>query len=36
MMALDACDAQDRNAFDEGMSKVVDSMVKVNKVMDGM
>ena len=34
--ALDACDSNDREAFDIGMSKVVKSMTKVNKVMDGM
>jgi len=33
--ALDACDANDRRAFDTGMEKVVTSMTKVNKVMDG-
>jgi indoleamine 2,3-dioxygenase len=33
--ALDACDSNDREAFDVGMSKVVTSMTKVNKVMDG-
>ena len=34
--ALDACSKNDRQAFDIGMSKVVQSMIKVNKVMDGM
>jgi indoleamine 2,3-dioxygenase len=34
--ALDACDARDRNAFNVGLEKVVSSMTKVNKVMDGM
>jgi indoleamine 2,3-dioxygenase len=36
MSALDACDANDREAFDVGMQKVVSSMTRVNKVMDGM
>ncbi|KAF8863514.1 indoleamine 2,3-dioxygenase gamma type [Acephala macrosclerotiorum] len=34
--ALDACDSGDRAAFNSGMEKVVASMKKVNKVMDGM
>jgi indoleamine 2,3-dioxygenase len=34
--ALDACESNDREAFDVGMNKVVQSMTKVNKVMDGM
>lgn len=34
--ALDACDANDRKAFNVGMNKVVSSMTKVNKVMDGV
>ncbi|KAG0652796.1 hypothetical protein D0Z07_0059 [Hyphodiscus hymeniophilus] len=34
--ALEACDSNDREAFDAGMGKVVQSMIKVNKVMDGM
>lgn len=33
--ALDACDTGDRAAFNSGMEKVVASMTKVNKVMDG-
>lgn len=33
--ALDACDSNDRSAFNSGMEKVVSSMTKVNKVMDG-
>jgi indoleamine 2,3-dioxygenase len=33
--ALDACDNDDRVAFNVGMNKVVQSMTKVNKVMDG-
>lgn len=33
--ALDACDLNDRAAFNSGMEKVVSSMTKVNKVMDG-
>lgn len=33
--ALDACDKKDRAAFNIGMEKVVQSMIKVNKVMDG-
>ena len=33
--ALEACLVQDREAFDVGMGKVVQAMVKVNKVMDG-
>ncbi|KIN05700.1 hypothetical protein OIDMADRAFT_154110 [Oidiodendron maius Zn] len=36
MLALDACEANDRHAFDVGMQKVVSSMTRVNKVMDGM
>lgn len=32
--ALDACASNDRAAFDGGMEKVVQAMVKVNKVMD--
>jgi indoleamine 2,3-dioxygenase len=36
MSALDACEANDRQAFDVGMQKVVSSMTRVNKVMDGM
>jgi indoleamine 2,3-dioxygenase len=34
--ALDACDARDRDAFNAGLEKIVSSMTKVNKVMDGM
>jgi indoleamine 2,3-dioxygenase len=34
--ALNACDANDRQAFDVGMQKVVSSMTRVNKVMDGV
>lgn len=34
--ALDACESNDREAFDIGMNKVVQAMTKVNKVMDGM
>jgi indoleamine 2,3-dioxygenase len=34
--ALDACDARDRDAFNVGLEKIVSSMTKVNKVMDGM
>ena len=33
--ALDACEANDREPFNVGMEKVVTSMTKVNKVMDG-
>ena len=33
--ALDACETNDREAFDTGMERVVKSMTKVNKVMDG-
>lgn len=33
--ALDACAKNDRESFDTGMEKVVQAMVKVNKVMDG-
>jgi indoleamine 2,3-dioxygenase len=33
--ALDACESNDREAFNVGMNKVVQSMTKVNKVMDG-
>ena len=36
MLALDACEANDRHAFDVGMQKVVSSMTRVNKGMDGM
>jgi len=34
--ALDACAANDRDAFDDGMNKVVNAMTKVNKVMEKM
>ncbi|KAH7350920.1 indoleamine 2,3-dioxygenase gamma type [Rhexocercosporidium sp. MPI-PUGE-AT-0058] len=34
--ALDACESNDRESFNVGMEKVVTSMTKVNKVMDGM
>jgi indoleamine 2,3-dioxygenase len=33
--ALGACAKKDREAFNVGLEKVVQSMVKVNKVMDG-
>lgn len=33
--ALDACDAHDRETFNEGLSKIVHAMTKVNSVMDG-
>jgi indoleamine 2,3-dioxygenase len=33
--ALDACAKNDREAFNVSLEKVVQSMVKVNKVMDG-
>lgn len=33
--ALDGCENHDRAAFDAGLEKVVTSMTKVNKVMDG-
>lgn len=33
--ALDACSDNNREAFDDGMRKVVTAMTKVNKVMDG-
>jgi indoleamine 2,3-dioxygenase len=33
--AVDACEHNDREAFNIGMEKVVTSMTKVNKVMDG-
>jgi indoleamine 2,3-dioxygenase len=36
MSALDGCENNDRQAFDIGMQKVVTSMTRVNKVMDGM
>lgn len=36
MRALDACAADDREAFESGLQKVVKAMVKVNQVMDGM
>jgi indoleamine 2,3-dioxygenase len=32
--ALDACEANDREAFNVGMEKVVTSMTRVNKVME--
>jgi len=35
MSALDACEINDREAFDAGLEKVVAAMSKVNKVMDG-
>lgn len=35
IVALDACETDDREAFNIGMEKVVTSMTKVNKVMDG-
>jgi indoleamine 2,3-dioxygenase len=34
--ALDACTNDDRPAFDIGIGKVVQTMIKVNKVMDSM
>lgn len=34
--ALDACASKDRIAFNQGMQKVHQAMIKVNKVMDGM
>jgi indoleamine 2,3-dioxygenase len=34
--ALDACAADDREAFELGMQRVVEALVKVNQVMDGM
>src|SRR5256885_7372017 len=34
--ALDACAADNREAFDSGLELVVQSMEKINKVMDGM
>ena len=33
--ALDACAKKDREAFNAGLEKVVRSMIKINKVMDG-
>lgn len=33
--ALDACESNDREAFNIGTEKVVNAMTKVNKVMDG-
>jgi len=33
--SLDACEHNDREAFNVGMEKVVTSMTKVNKVMEG-
>jgi indoleamine 2,3-dioxygenase len=33
--ALEACSKNDRIAFNSGLEQVVQSMVKVNKVMDG-
>jgi indoleamine 2,3-dioxygenase len=34
--SLEACEAKDREAFDEGLRKVVNSMIKVNSVMETM
>jgi indoleamine 2,3-dioxygenase len=34
--ALDACEKNDREAFDIGLGKVVSSMAKVNQVMESM
>ncbi|KAG9243719.1 indoleamine 2,3-dioxygenase gamma type [Calycina marina] len=34
--SLDACEAKDREAFDAGINKVLEAMMKVNRVMDGM
>jgi indoleamine 2,3-dioxygenase len=34
--ALEAVEKRNREAFEEGMEKVVKAMRKVNKVMDGM
>ena len=34
--ALEACESNDRQAFDAGMEKVVTSLTKVNKVMESM
>lgn len=34
--ALSACESNDRDAFDDSLHKVVESMTKVNKVMEGM
>jgi indoleamine 2,3-dioxygenase len=36
MTALDACEHNDRQAFDISMRNIVSSMTKVNNVMDGM
>lgn len=33
--ALDATEDNNRNAFEAGLHKVIDSMIKINKVMDG-
>jgi len=33
--ALDACDNNNRESFNAGLEKIVTSMTKVNKVMDG-
>jgi indoleamine 2,3-dioxygenase len=33
--ALDACTQNNREAFNTGLEKIVQSMVKVNRVMDG-
>ena len=33
--AFDACESNDRESFDVGMSKVVQSIIKVNRVMEG-
>ncbi|KAG9228523.1 indoleamine 2,3-dioxygenase gamma type [Amylocarpus encephaloides] len=36
VLALDACAASDRGAFNDGMDKVATAMIKVNKVMETM
>lgn len=33
--ALDACANDKRETFDEGLRKLIDALVKVNRVMDG-
>ena len=36
VMALDACEADDREGFERGLERVVGAMKRVNEVMDGM
>jgi indoleamine 2,3-dioxygenase len=36
ILALDACDNNNHQAFDIGIKKIIISITRVNKVMDGM